>query len=113
MFSHNGANTDTGHRRITHRDSPGGAGGEVCCRRLPCWITDQSRRRAARRYGRAQVRGYIYDVVPAGGYQLYGCLGSSLSQARPLHVALYGLPHEQSRFTPASSLSVSSCSVVQ
>ena len=26
MFSHNGANTDTGHWRVIHRDSPGGAG---------------------------------------------------------------------------------------
>jgi len=47
-----------------------------------------------------KVRGYIYDVIPAGGYQLYGMLGTSLSQARPLHVGLYGLPHEQARFTP-------------
>jgi len=53
------------------------------------------------------VRGYVYDVVPAGGYQLYGCLGTSLSQARPLHVGIYGLPHEQSRFTPVRSLSLS------
>jgi len=49
-----------------------------------------------------QVRGYIYDMVPAGGYQLYGCLGTSLSQARPLHVGIYGLPHEQARFIPVS-----------
>jgi len=47
-----------------------------------------------------QVRGYIYDMVPAGGHQIYGCLGTNLSQARPLYVGLYGLPHEQARFTP-------------
>jgi len=29
MFSHNGANTDTGHWRIVYRDSPGGAGSEA------------------------------------------------------------------------------------
>jgi len=55
-----------------------------------------------------QVRGYIYDVVAAGGHQLYGCVGTSLSQARPLHVGLYGLPHEQSRFTPVSLSPLSS-----
>jgi len=26
MFSHDGANSDTGHSQIIHRDSPGGAG---------------------------------------------------------------------------------------
>ena len=61
-FLHNGANTRTGHWRIIHRDSPGGAawtlrrselslfivirqvapincapGDEVCYLRLPCW----------------------------------------------------------------------------
>jgi len=46
------------------------------------------------------VRGYIYDMEAAGGHQIYGCLGLSQSQARPLHVGLYGLPHEQARFTP-------------
>jgi len=38
MFSHSGADTDTGHWRIIHRDPPDGAGelrtrGEVCYRR--------------------------------------------------------------------------------
>jgi len=50
----------------------------------------------------AQVRGYIYDREAAGGYQIYGCLGTSYLQARPLHVGLYGLPHEQARFTPVT-----------
>ena len=35
MFSHNEANTETGHWRIIHRDLPGGAGDEVCYRRSP------------------------------------------------------------------------------
>jgi len=53
--------------------------------------------------GCVQVRGYIYDVVPAGGHQIYAYCGSTLIQARPLNVALYGLPHEQARFTPVIS----------
>jgi len=32
VFSHYAPNTDTGRWRIIHRDSPGGAGGEVCYR---------------------------------------------------------------------------------
>jgi len=36
VFSHNGANVGAGHWRIIHRDSLGGADGEVCSRRLPC-----------------------------------------------------------------------------
>jgi len=49
-----------------------------------------------------QVRGYFYDLPAAGGHQLYGCLGTSHSQAPPFFVALYGLPHEQARFKPVS-----------
>jgi len=36
ISSHNGADTDAGRWRIIHRDSPGGAGDEVCSRRLAC-----------------------------------------------------------------------------
>jgi len=36
ILSHNGSNTDAGHWRIIHRNSLGGAGGEVCYRRLHC-----------------------------------------------------------------------------
>jgi len=38
MLSRNGASTDTGHRWITRCGCLGGADGDVCNRRLPCFL---------------------------------------------------------------------------
>jgi len=65
--SHNGTNTDIDHWRIIHRDSPGGAGGEVWCRQLPCW-RGRSHRYASNSAAVLSLPGTISDVKPIAGY---------------------------------------------